>query len=130
MDGAIAIDVTLESNIENLLFTVPYSTKRRSIRFCIVDQFGKPVSGATVRDSFSDAHQASSIGELKADATGCVTAQAYSAAAYRVIGMLRSAADFRQTRISKSVSIPPAEEDREFLLVLEKSPFEIKPPKY
>jgi hypothetical protein len=113
-NGAVPIDVELGEEAQGLAFVLPDFGSQRNIQVCVVDENGQPISGATLGTNFLE-HESSEarLGEkLVTDEWGCVKARGYTRVAYPVQAFHRpSGADWRQSRRSESIVVPPGEED-------------------
>jgi hypothetical protein len=122
-NGAVPIDVELGEAVQDIAFTLPDFGGSREIQVCVVDEDGKAVAGAGIRAPFGREFDAvPRLGEkLITDETGCVKARGYTKVQYAVGAYYRPpGADFRQSRSSEALMIPPGEEGVVKVLVLGK----------
>lgn len=127
-EGAIPIDVKLGEVSENLLFTLPDFGPPRVIQLCVADENGRPVPSASIgNDIRKKGDDFASLGaKLQTDETGCVQATGYARASYALYATSASfGSDFRQTRFSESVVVPPGEGSVRQVLSLKK-PFSVQ----
>lgn len=117
-DGAVPVEVALGGSVENLMLTLPDFGPLREIRFLVVDDSGRPISGAVINDAADKDSDLGALGrDLKTDDKGQLIAHGFEGVHYRVIAVHRNA-DFRQARFSEKVDIAPGKGLFESILVL------------
>lgn len=129
-NGAVPIDVEVGSEVAGLAFVLPDFGSLRDIQVCVVDESGNPVPGAGVGTPFgkSGAGQARLGEKLITDNSGCVKARGYTRVAYPIrASFLPPGTDWRQSRNSESIMIPPGEDPVVRVLTLGKPLFAPKP---
>ena len=128
-NGAIPIDVRLGELTDNLLFTFPDFGPMREITFLVIDDTGHVVNGAIIgNDIFTQNSGDTGAIEagLRTDKTGQVISKGYEALHYRVMAMTDDP-DYRQSRFSEAIEIPPGKGPIRITLVLKKSSFRSSP---
>ena len=118
-DLAASIELELGEQKENVVFTLPDYGAPRKLRLCVVDEDGKPVPGASLRDQieWKDAVRGlltSPQHHLRTGPDGCAAAQGYSKVEYRIEAFWANGVNFRspefRSKYSDPVEIPPGPE--------------------
>ena len=123
-DSALPIEVRPGESVDHLLFALPDFGATREIQVCVLDEAGKPVPGADVGTDVGSAKSDSAglAGNRLTDKTGCVQAGGYARIQYAIHATLSPlTGDFRQTRFSQWLVVPPAEEPVHLVLKLNNS---------
>jgi hypothetical protein len=112
-NGATPIEVALGEEVSNLTFVLPDFGSLREIQVCVVDERGDPQGGAGVATNnlrHADGLFARLGEKLTTDETGCIKTKGYTRVGYPIQAIFNpSKVDWRQTRNSERIVIPPGE---------------------
>jgi hypothetical protein len=122
-----AFEILVEegAKVDGLAFTLPDFGAKRRIDICVVNKAGQPVAGAKIADDIlaanNDVASFGSLGDnLETDATGCLMAEGFERASYRV--RAATGRNLKDLESSDDAEIPPGKGPVSIVLVLQPRP--------